>query len=213
MLDQYYVYLEGKEKEYYTEKAQLASEDTKKARDEWIAAREARFEKEKRGPETESTRDLLKYEKELEELAKAENEARLKYDQAAKESKEAWTEVGVLNTETKDELALLQQELATTAFKAGDSLTKAQVDALKAMGVNIDNFVVTLKDGSAVVLDKAEELGTETGLAYFRGLKEKGEEINLSEVLSIDVANGLLGEGLVSEDEYKQIIQILDATG
>ena len=213
MLDQYYDYLEGKEKEYYTEKAQLASEDTKKARDEWIAAREARFEKEKRGPETESTRDLLKYEKELEELAKAENEARLKYDQAAKESKEAWTEVGVLNTETKDELALLQQELATTVLKAGDSLTKAQVDALKAMGVNVDNFAVTLKDGSAVVLDKAEELGNETGLAYFRGLKEKGEEINLSEVLSIDVANGLLGEGLVSEDEYKQIIQILDATG
>jgi hypothetical protein len=172
MLDQYYDYLEGKEKEYYTEKAQLASEDTKKARDEWIAAREARFEKEKRGPETESTRDLLKYEKELEELAKAENEARLKYDQAAKESKEAWTEVGVLNTETKDELALLQQELATTVLKAGDSLTKAQVDALKAMGVNVDNFAVTLKDGSAVVLDKAEELGNETGLAYFRGLKE-----------------------------------------
>ena len=213
MLDQYYAYLEGKEKEYYTEKAQLASEDTKKARDEWIAAREARFEKEKRGPETESTRDLLKYEKELEELAKAENEARLKYDQAAKESKEAWTEVGVLNAETKDELALLQQELATTVLKAGDSLTKAQVDALKAMGVNVDNFAVTLKDGSAVVLDKAEELGNETGLAYFRGLKEKGEEINLSEVLSIDVANGLLGEELIGEDEYKQIIQILDATG
>ena len=63
-----------------------------------------------------------------------------------------------------------------------DSLTKAQVDALKAMGVNVDNFVVTLNDGSAVVLDKAEELGNETGLAYFRGLKEKGEEINLSEV-------------------------------
>jgi len=213
MLDQYYVYLEGKEKEYYTEKAQLASEDTKKARDEWIAAREARFEKEKRGPETESTRDLLKYEKELEALAKAENEAKIKYDQAAKESKEAWTEAGILNAETKDELALLQQELATTVLKAGDSLTKAQVDALKAMGVNVDNFAVTLKDGSAVVLDKAEELGNETGLAYFRGLKEKGEEINLSEVLSIDVANGLLGEGLVSEDEYKQIIQILDATG
>jgi len=44
-------------------------------------------------------------------------------------------------------------------------------------------------------------------------LAEKGQDIDLSEILSLDVANGLLEEGLINDEDYQQVVKILDATG